>query len=630
MTLATKWEQRKQLKILERVRKGRMRDAVQNRGDDLLGDGVGVSDEPNYDAIFGELRWTGDIGTSASIIFYHTSHILDTLSLATSIQHLPAEILAEVFHCYILMIRRARDAVQFFPPTPYCWLIIRHVCRAWRKVALTHPVLSSYISLTRPDCVQHMLDHSGTRPLHINRVHNPFSDSGLECMRLVLDQLERVVYADIMVCDPVSDPIPQHSDLPCVSILQELTLHFPPRGDSHPPPFSCFIFPHLRVFHCFGGRLESFRAFLSSGLRCLSLSQCNPRILLDDLKVLLRGMQRLEELSLRDSFQADEFRRQVPLHAPAVELPYLKKLSIRDSSYLQGYLLLRHLVYPASASVDLSFTGDWGFPSQVLPAPVFFSKFRFPDATMPQSLLVSVHGPLAGASIHIQMWMELLTVDELRSESKTDVPPCFRLTIINVPIAVLETLMRHLPLSNVRHAHLSEPQPMHRIPWCDSMFASMSSVEMLGLEYDDWGTSDVKLTTHIAAQYSALRFPSLKVVGLYYPPGPTQYEGGGGYDNRVSDLKRLAFLLQTQVAPGTRPLFGCRPPIEVRRNRPHVMEYESSCISDEAARVEVQDDSKVVSDLVEQDSKVLCTTAITSWLAERGVSLRRSLRRGST
>ena len=85
------------------------------------------------------------------------------------VERLPGELIAEIFLWCILSVCSAAsrfsysfpsdppipnlDAALAISPTPYSWLVIRHVCRAWREVALTYPQLSTHIFLTRPECI---------------------------------------------------------------------------------------------------------------------------------------------------------------------------------------------------------------------------------------------------------------------------------------------------------------------------------------------------------------------------------------------------------------------------------------------------------------------------------------------
>ena len=57
----------------------------------------------------------------------------------------PPELLAESFYWYILEVYQHHDCKSGGFYTPYCWMVIRHVCRAWRHVALTFPKLSTLI-----------------------------------------------------------------------------------------------------------------------------------------------------------------------------------------------------------------------------------------------------------------------------------------------------------------------------------------------------------------------------------------------------------------------------------------------------------------------------------------------------
>lgn len=91
----------------------------------------------------------------------------DALNCTFPIDRIPPEVLAETFHWYILMAYMDGLKANFPYPTRYCWMVIRHICRSWRKIALAYPVLSNYICITSLECVQDMLHRSGDVPLYI-------------------------------------------------------------------------------------------------------------------------------------------------------------------------------------------------------------------------------------------------------------------------------------------------------------------------------------------------------------------------------------------------------------------------------------------------------------------------------
>ena len=120
-----------------------------------------------------------------------------------------------VQHYYYPAIRPAYDpyspkftALADPPPNPYSWIVIRHVCRAWRIVALVFPEMSTRVVLTRPACVQDLLGRAGNLPLYIYQSAHVFTESHRDDMitscNLVLPYLQRISRASLIFVDDTS------------------------------------------------------------------------------------------------------------------------------------------------------------------------------------------------------------------------------------------------------------------------------------------------------------------------------------------------------------------------------------------------------------------------------------------
>ncbi|EKM60310.1 uncharacterized protein PHACADRAFT_70827, partial [Phanerochaete carnosa HHB-10118-sp] len=432
-------------------------------------------------------------------------------------QDLPPELLAEVFYCYISLIEHARGHAER-PPTPYAWLVIRHVCRAWRVVALVYPRLSCRIHVSTPECVQDMLDRSGTTPLFIDDVSDRKTVSRIEAQCRVFAHLDRIVWAQTSLYCTTPMPCTQR---PIVSMLE--TIFIKPRMPGFSSPlFPGYTFPHLQNFTSHWMDLRSFYKLLPSGLRRLAIVRGLPDTdtSLDDFIALLSNLPQLEELRVRDLFYAPDPLAPEDVHmllpfCQTATLKCLTSLHITDQLCENGSRLLHRLVHPASANVRLDFAHVSESVPCVLSPAILLTKFHASDCSPPQSLSISSSNDEA---INVCLWTERLSSEELRAKQENGDDACFVFKTCGSPRRFVAEFVQGLPLSHVRSAYLFEPDSPSVLQWCE-LFSLLASVEELCIECGVW--NDAEADPSRCTEASSLDdfhslFPSLVVAKLHH------------------------------------------------------------------------------------------------------------------
>ncbi|GJE89271.1 hypothetical protein PsYK624_053680 [Phanerochaete sordida] len=299
------------------------------------------------------------------------------------VEQLPEELLAKIFLWHILDVCAATAAAShsftFFrsdddhlpitgrsSPAPYSWLKIRHVCRAWRRVALAYPQLSTHIFLTRPECVLDLLDRSGA--LHLS-IYDPSLDytyankeNVAESCKLVLAHADRIRHG----CLPLPDDLTIYEAQEAFSGTRGRTLclrlMFTGYGQTSSPFSSTADFPQLQELSCYNYNITIPGHIPSTPhLRTLNLAGCFDSIPADDLLILLGSMPNLEQLSLDlvvvengDWPHLDEPDLAVGKKHKA-SLPSLQRLRLCGRFATSSLFFLRQIEYPPSTSLDLCF-----------------------------------------------------------------------------------------------------------------------------------------------------------------------------------------------------------------------------------------------------------------------------------
>ncbi|GJE89257.1 hypothetical protein PsYK624_053530 [Phanerochaete sordida] len=443
------------------------------------------------------------------------------------INDLPPELLAEVFYSYILLVRVSRQHSAFVGslPTPYSWLVVRHVCRAWRAVALAYPKLSSHIYLLRRECVQYMLRTSGAGPLYVygGRIGHLMIDMAEYNLmqQEVFGHLERIawVYSELYTAavDSLNPPGQVKT-----STLRGLVLK---HGGARPPDRNALILQlspgftlyHLEEFHGRAEDLHLFSSIIPATLRVLTIHNCFPEDALNEFLTLLETLCSLEELTL------DSPDLMINYYPPSAEhlrlypgdnlvaLNHLARLSI-VGQYQPGFHLLRRLVLPSTAAVRQSFYGVFHYQPSYLPPDPFLTTLLGVESIPPQSMVL---GTMLHDTIILYFWNERLSLEELRIQAhiRDGRSARFALKTSRTSMAFADDLLQRLPLGSVRVAYLFEDGPRPKpFPWL-AVLPHLVALEELCIDCAPAGYADRRWIERRDAADSSL-LPSLVSVLL--------------------------------------------------------------------------------------------------------------------
>lgn len=376
--------------------------------------------------------------------------------------------------------------------------MLGHVCRAWRNVLLSYPILSTHISLTRMNCVQEMVLRSGSAPIHIHTSQNmPVSLTMIELHIFILKHLPRFSSATLSLSNFLFNPSPIPELIQSgESKLDSLRLHIWHYSDEDGPEMDSMVFfpnmtfPHLRSFACVSGSLHSYKNMLHPGLRRLEISRPT-RVSLDQLLAALAPLQNLEELVLQDACGGADINPltgsnnvSAPYHA--ITLPRLQRLDISDYWADDGIYILQAITYPATASVRVQLSGFQSLLCDLIRS-VIASKLNgegtlgAPPALQSLSLLARANH----LKMHITLWEQRLSLDEIERKRYGAENAYFQFSISYATDEEwVSTVLEEMPLSNIRTAVLAEEvvdsEPLRRA----HIVAQMPVLEELGLEFE--------------------------------------------------------------------------------------------------------------------------------------------------
>ena len=354
-----------------------------------------------------------------------------TTSKPASINHVPYELLVEIFLWYL------RAAYDFCTLAPH--LTLRQVCCAWRDIMLRDPRLSTYVCLTRYYHFQELLQTSGSElPLNVYVPNRSFrladSDDGRRLFKLLMEKFERVERAKLKLAGFVLewewDATTSESELlrSRVSRLQSMELViFDPRWSRWnliPPLFWAFEFPHLTELSCANCNLGCLKTLFVPTLRRLKIVDPS-RTRVAHLVERLRPLCSLEELVLENVF--------VGIHEildPGYQqtyFPKLRHLAIQDTHAEFGFDFLRYIRYPPTANVSILHVhpdSPSNYPHSVV-LSILAEKFKHLVETenLPQSFSLCAYKPYqpidrscspASTYTTLTLWRSRLSLDEIR------------------------------------------------------------------------------------------------------------------------------------------------------------------------------------------------------------------------
>lgn len=530
---------------------------------------------------------------------YRSIVILSVSRKPCHIGRLPPELLAEVFHWHISSSFAKHNKMGSHHPCG--WLLIRHVCSQWRSVALTYPILSSFICLTRPDCVRDLLARSGVVPL---RIYDPFwmpsdPEATHECLRLVLRNFERVVFARFTLSRSMLEPQTDSTVLPIrVSLLRSLqfTVLYSPRTNA--PLFPNFDFPWIEELSVQCASLAMVCHMVLPTLRRPELEVPPNDIFPAAFVSMLEPLQVLEELYLRGV--CDGFRsalQATPCIAAAVSqktvaLPRLRHLSIKQTCADDGILAFCYINYPAIAHVSLRFDGvsqphlyDFVFDvvrykleghGVIGPAPIprslsLVSGFAF-DSDYSRHLKLFLRYRYEFCPKDLVLWAARQPLDMISSTPQDSAAeqPYFHLSIASEHYQPWQPqLLARLPLDSVESALIAE-RVVSRAPLCAiGALRSLPNLEELKLEYEafDSDTAGLAEPADGGGSLHAL-CPGIKVLQVHELHHSYSFQP----PRRPSTLKPLAHALASRAPDSIQDQH-----LRLEYSRSHLHANEQAC-----------------------------------------------------
>ncbi|RDB16623.1 hypothetical protein Hypma_002868 [Hypsizygus marmoreus] len=297
----------------------------------------------------------------------------------SSIARLPPEILSHVFKC----VADALMAIAGYRKLR--WILVSHVCRHWRRVALECPSLWTNIPISHPHWAKEMLVRSHMAPLTIvasvdvvrRHRYNP-THQGDHCQptsqTAVIDSLKHLPRIRALSLTQSSAPdlladIFQYFNT-AAPILNTLTISNAHPGVSTKLPNDIFPegVPRLQHLELHGCNLSWDSSLLLGDLTCLKLGNFTPetRGSICEIIHVLSGLPNLKTLKLASVIQFSESRAAIAAPTSPATLPHLTHLHLEADIYSCASLL-SHLVCSELAQIHIVWSylpiSDVGFPA---------------------------------------------------------------------------------------------------------------------------------------------------------------------------------------------------------------------------------------------------------------------------
>ncbi|EJF64032.1 hypothetical protein DICSQDRAFT_178558 [Dichomitus squalens LYAD-421 SS1] len=303
------------------------------------------------------------------------------------ISKLPPEVLSEIFAVVAKVYQTTRNPPRFRPRRTYKWIIVTHVCRSWRHVALETPRLWSRIVLSDPEATQEVLARSKKAPLWVTGHVTCRDEPRRKLLDAVMKESSRMKELDL------TGPVPIFQSVAALSkggaeLLEILSLsgsgRCVPDITIHP------LYHTLPVF--FGGHTPNLRLHV----HMISVKWDNPVLCatLTNLTLVAK-----HDLTSRLGTFAQLDSSMLPASQRTVLLPNLRKLTL--SSYvLDCANFLNHVSFPADTRLVVTGRTEVGIEELVRVLSEHLSR------ALP--LLTARISPVYTSQMRISGWRTLL------------------------------------------------------------------------------------------------------------------------------------------------------------------------------------------------------------------------------
>ncbi|GJE96966.1 hypothetical protein PsYK624_131760 [Phanerochaete sordida] len=273
-------------------------------------------------------------------------------AVAARISRLPVETLAQIFK-ELQTTEREKH--------PFRWIVVTHVSRHWRSVALGSANLWNLIRYTpmRNDRARAFMQRSGQTPLRIVCVQD-HDLSPSTFLSKVAQEAHRIRSVDLSTKHPNAALL---EELPVwnATRLEHISVRINGYHDELPDrPDLAFLsaadLPVLKYLHLEGLGAAGFKAFLRPTVTHLVIHTGGRDLVVPLWVRLVRELTLLEQLDLAGPFALDE--HSIPPVSDTVSLPRLANVTLRDTSRT-GYSMafLEHLVHPVGCRISLRTIG---------------------------------------------------------------------------------------------------------------------------------------------------------------------------------------------------------------------------------------------------------------------------------
>ncbi|KAI0792969.1 hypothetical protein BC629DRAFT_1592889 [Irpex lacteus] len=446
---------------------------------------------------------------------------------------LPPELLERIFQLHAKSCREpnvdAESSDCSLITNPYAWIMVTHVCRYWRDVALGSALLWSHIVLTRNlDCIRAFLARSQQAPLTVVQPRSACSGAmtPVAPVRLVLTEMGRIRALELYMKWWIFDDIAALLSKPAAA-LKSLTLSTPSGlYDCSPTQ------PILYLDHRYNApTLENLRLCAYGfpwwnvapfkALKSLHITRGIPeKPSVTQVIRALQWMPDLVELTLEDIFgPSPKHLTSLPIVDDIAVLPHMETIKL-SGDVVSCSSLLSSLVFPGTTHIFLDFARKARSADLPLATLPIYKKLTgmlpgtVSDISAAPGPPIRVHLTRERSSFLITCYSPSFPGD--LNELEPSLSPSLSISLPQES-GCLEAICRDLPTESMKilaisdhfewrdvAAHLGSPEKLELIGWSTD---EITHLLRHGCDEATHGTNDV-------AEACAVAFPSLRFLTI--------------------------------------------------------------------------------------------------------------------